>query len=81
MNDPEFRTRYGKISIGDHVFLGLRATVLKGVILGRGAVVCACALVAKPVGDYEIVAGVPAKKIAERAKNLTYKPEWGPLFH
>jgi serine acetyltransferase len=38
-------------------------------------------LVAKPVGDYEIVAGVPAKKIAERAKNLRYKPDWVPLFH
>ena len=81
MNDPEFGTRYEKISIGDHVFLGLRATVLKGVNLGRGAVICACALVAKPVGDYEIVAGVPAKKIGERERDLVYVPDWQPLFH
>lgn len=81
MNDPEFGTRYEKILIGDHVFLGLRATVLKGVNLGPGAVVGACALVTKAVGDYEIVAGVPAEKIGKRERNLTYKPDWAPLFH
>lgn len=81
MNDPEFRPRYERIQIGNHVFIGLRATMLKGVEIGQGAVVCSCALVVKDVGAFEIVAGVPAKKIAERAMHLAYKPDWRPLFH
>ena len=81
VNDPDFKTRYAKICIGEYVFIGLRSTILKGVRIGRGVVVCACALVVKNVEDYEVVAGVPAKKIGERAKNLAYKPDWSPLLH
>ena len=81
MNDPEFGTRYKKINIGNHVFIGLRAILLKGVRIGRGAVVGAGSVVLKHIGEYEIVAGVPAKKIGERATKLTYKPDWQPFFY
>jgi maltose O-acetyltransferase len=81
MNDPEFGPRYKKINIGNHVFIGLRAIVLKGVTIGRGAVVGAGTIVLKHIGEYEIVAGVPAKKIGERATKLTYKPDWQPFFY
>jgi acetyltransferase-like isoleucine patch superfamily enzyme len=81
INDAAFPPRYEPIVVGDHAFLGLRSTVLKGVTLGRGAVVCACALVAKSCGDRDVLAGVPAKKIASREGELNYVPEWTPLFH
>lgn len=62
------------VVIHDYVFIGPRAIILPGVIIGEGAVVGAGAVVAHDVGEYEIVAGVPAKLIGERkAKDLHYK--------
>lgn len=51
------------IRVGDHVWIGTRATILKGVTLGDGAVVAAGAVVTKDVPARTIVAGVPAKPI------------------
>lgn len=55
-----------EISLGADVWLGVNVIVLKGVHIGRGAMVAAGAVVTKSVGDYEIWAGVPAQKIGER---------------
>lgn len=67
------------ITLGDYVWIGVYATVLKGVSIGEGAVVAAGAVVTKDVEPYTIVGGVPAKKIGERIHGLDYKcrmPEW-----
>jgi maltose O-acetyltransferase len=61
-----------KVTIGDYVFIGPRAIILPGVTIGKGAVVAAGAVVTKNVAEYEIVGGVPAKKIGERDRNLKY---------
>lgn len=53
------------ISIGDHVWVGLRGMVLKGARIGDGAVVAAGALVSGAVPSHAIVAGVPAKLVRE----------------
>ena len=50
---------------GDN-WIGANATILKGVIIGKGAVVAACALVTKDVPAYSIVGGIPAKVIKMR---------------
>lgn len=52
--------------IEDDVYIGCNVTILGGVIIGKGAVVAAGAVVTSHVGEYEIVAGVPAKKIRDR---------------
>jgi acetyltransferase-like isoleucine patch superfamily enzyme len=54
------------IKIGADVWLGCNVIVLKGVEIGKGAIVAAGAVITKPIGDYEIWAGVPAKKIGDR---------------
>lgn len=54
------------ILIGDDVWIGTGAKVLKGVTIGDGAVVAAGALVKDDVAPYTIVGGIPAKKISER---------------
>ncbi len=48
------------IDIGDHVWVGIGATILKGVTIGDGAVVAAGAVVTRDVPPNSLVAGVPA---------------------
>jgi maltose O-acetyltransferase len=63
-----------EVVIGDYVFIGPRAIIMPGVKIAKGAIVAAGAIVTKDVGENEIVAGIPAKKIADRKnKNLNYK--------
>ena len=57
----------GAIALEDDVWLGANVVVLKGVRIGRGAIVAAGAVVTKPIARHEIWGGVPARKIGERA--------------
>jgi serine acetyltransferase len=51
-------------TLGDHVFVGAGAVILMGVTIGDGAVVGAGAVVTGDVAPYTVVAGVPARRIA-----------------
>jgi acetyltransferase-like isoleucine patch superfamily enzyme len=51
------------IMIGDHVWIGQRATILKGVVVGDGAVIAAGSIVTKDVPARAVVAGVPARVV------------------
>lgn len=51
------------VIIGDGVWVATRATILKGVTIGKGSVVAAGAVVTKDVPDHVVVAGVPAQVI------------------
>lgn len=51
------------IEIGDHVWIGMRATVLKGVKIGAGSVIAAGAVVTKDIPPKSMVGGVPARII------------------
>lgn len=53
------------ITIGDNVWIGMRATILKGVNIGEGAIIAAGAVVVKDVPPHTLVGGVPAKIIKE----------------
>ena len=77
---PEFTGIFKPIVIKDYAWVGVGATILQGVVIGKGAVVCAGAVVNKDVKDYEIVGGVPAKKIGERVRNLNYHCIWDTPF-
>jgi serine acetyltransferase len=72
-NDPGFGVRGGPIVIEDFAWISFRATVLPGVRIGRGAVVAANAVVTRDVEDYAIVAGVPAKVVGQRSRDLDYR--------
>ena len=56
------------VCIGDDVWIGARAMILKGVTVGDGAVIAAGAVVNKDVSAHSIVAGVPAKVVRENVK-------------
>ena len=53
---------YGKdVIIGDGVWIGLGATIMPGVTIGKGSVIAACACVKDNVDSAIMVAGIPAK--------------------
>lgn len=53
------------VVIEDNVWIATRATILKGVTIGKGSVVAAGAVVTKDVPPNSVVAGVPAKVIKQ----------------
>lgn len=58
--------KQGPITLEEDVWIGAGATVLTGVTIGKGAIVSAGAVVSKSVCPFDIVGGVPARKIGER---------------
>lgn len=61
------RPHTGKpIVICETAWIGGRALILGGVTIGRGAVVAAGSVVTRDVGDYEVVAGSPARVVSCR---------------
>lgn len=60
------RRRARLIVIGNDVWIGHGAVVMPGVTIGDGAAIGANAVVTRDVAPYEIVAGVPAKRIRMR---------------
>lgn len=51
------------INIGCHVWVGAKATILKGVSIGDGSIIAAGAVVTKDIPPHALAAGVPAKVI------------------
>jgi acetyltransferase-like isoleucine patch superfamily enzyme len=69
--DPQIRLEHQTrdalskpITIEDDVFIGARAIVLKGVRIGRGAVIGAGSVVTKSVSAGDVVAGNPARVVS-----------------
>jgi len=79
-NDPMFATRGGVVTIDDNVWIGSRAMILPGIHIGEGAVVAAAAVVTKDVEPYKIVAGVPARPIGDRSRQINYACVYFPWF-
>ncbi len=56
----------GDTTIGDGVWIGMRAMIMPGVTIGEGAMVAANSVVTKNVDPYTIVGGNPARVIRAR---------------
>lgn len=54
------------VIIEDDVWGGANITILKGVIIGRGSIIAAGAVVTKSCPPYSIIGGVPAKLLKYR---------------
>ena len=82
IDDPNFKGIGKETIIKDYSWIGLRAIILPGVVIGYGAVVGAGAVVTKEVKPYDVVAGSPAKIIKKRNNiNFNYKLKYFPLFN
>ena len=74
--DPYFKSTPATtrpINIGNRVWIGSNAIILTGVNIGEGAVCCAGCVVTKDVEPFTVVAGIPAKKVNERPRDLRYE--------
>lgn len=66
--EEEHCAKYGKLIIEDDVYIGANATIMPDIVIGKGAVIGAGAVVTKSVEPWAIMAGVPARKIGERPR-------------
>ena len=66
--------------IGDDVWIGTNVIVLAGTTIGNGSIIGAASVVTKDVPEYEIWAGVPARKIRDRfpdeIKKILLRSRW-----
>lgn len=68
-----FDTAIKKVTIGNDVWIGIKATIMPDITIGDGAVIGANAVVTKDVPPYAVVVGVPAKIIKYRFDEDTIK--------
>jgi len=69
--NPDYRPDYSSrpVRIGNNVWIGANAVILKGVCIGDGSIVAACAVVTNDVPARCIVAGNPARVIKTLPRN------------
>ena len=58
--------RKPQVVIGNDVWIGANATILRGVTIGDGAIIASGSVVTKDVAPYSVVGGVPARHIRFR---------------
>lgn len=63
--EPPDESGCGDITIEDHAWIGMNSTILKGVTVGRAAIVGSGSMVTKDVPPMTIVAGNPARVVKE----------------
>lgn len=75
VSDPNWKLIKATVIIEDYVWIGTGAMLLPGIVIKKGAVIGARAVVSKSVAEGEIVVGNPAKPIFRtRVKQLKYNP-------
>ena len=60
----------GEVNIGEHVIIGAGSIVLPAVTIGTGACIGAMSLVKDQIEPWAVYAGVPAKRIADRKREI-----------
>lgn len=81
IESPTFETVMKPVVLSNYAWLGSRVMIMAGVTVGEGGVAAAGAVVTKDIEAYTVVGGIPAKKIAERVKDLNYKLNYFPFFN
>ena len=71
--------RFGKVKIGDNVFLGANSVILAGSTIGNNCIIGARAVVKGDFEDYSVIVGNPAKKIMS-VQDLVAKTKKGNKF-
>ncbi|MCC4275239.1 glycosyltransferase [Marinomonas communis] len=80
VNDSWFSACGKDVKINDRVVIFVGAMIMPGVELGEGVVVYPGSVVTKDVPPYAIVAGVPAKIVGQRSRDLKYTINYNYWF-
>ena len=64
---------HAPVVVKDKAWIGFNVSILKGVIIGQGAVIGACSVVTRDIPPFTLAAGNPAKVV--RALVASKKPE------
>ena len=72
VQDPTFPVITASVNIGDYACIYANSMIMPGVKIGKGAVVYPGSIVTKSVGEFEMVAGVPARVVGMRRRELDY---------
>lgn len=67
--EPNFDV-FGKVIIGDWVYIGMFSQIMPGVTIGEGALVAAGSVVTKSVPPHTVVGGNPARVICTTEEYL-----------
>lgn len=68
---PEFTgVEHADVLIGRHAIIGAGSVVLPGVLIGEGAAIGALSLVKSACDPFGVYVGAPAKRIADRKRDL-----------
>jgi len=59
-------TRYGKVNIGEDVWVGTSTIILADVSIGNGSVIGAGSIVTKDIPKYSLALGAPARVMSKR---------------
>jgi len=75
MSNPTVPEKYkavksGLVVLRKHVLVGHGVTIMPGVTIGEGTAIGAKSFVNKDCEPWSIYAGIPAKRVGERSKNL-----------
>ena len=62
------------VRIGPDCWLGVKVSVLRGSVIGRGCVVAAHAVVRGDIPDRSVAAGVPARVLKDRSRKVVAAP-------
>ena len=68
LGESSAKALYGRLVIGDDVYIGANSTLMPEITIGEGAIIGAGSFVNKNVEPWTIVAGSPARKIGLREK-------------
>jgi acetyltransferase-like isoleucine patch superfamily enzyme len=64
--DRNYFDEFGKVEIGNDVWIGANVVILDGVVIGDGAIIGAGSVVTQSVPPYAIMSGIPAKVVRLR---------------
>jgi dTDP-4-amino-4,6-dideoxy-D-glucose acyltransferase len=75
MTNPTVSHKYTNVEhapivVGEHVIIGAHSVIMKGVDIGEGASIGALSMVIHNVPGWCIYAGIPAKHISYKSRNL-----------
>ncbi len=80
VDSRSFEAVYSSVVIEDYVWIGARAMILPGIIIGKGAVLGAASTATKNIPEFSIFVGSPAKEVGKRSMLIDYKLIYTPFF-